>query len=75
MIFGHLKWPPAGILSKITNKSEMARNTIEGNFQTSKMAAQTKEVPYRTEMARYAIESKFWTSKIADLSEMARKCD
>ena len=42
--FGHPKWPTAAILSKISKKnkvtyrSEMARNAIESEFWTSKMA-------------------------------------
>ena len=42
--FGHPKLPTAAILSKSSNKnkvaypSEMARNAIESEFQTSKMA-------------------------------------
>ena len=64
VIFGHTKWPPAAILSKHlkTNQdpygSEMARNAIESEFRTSKMAD-------RSEMARNAIESDFRTSKMA----------
>ena len=42
--FGHPKWPPVAILSKIKKKkvpyeSEMARNPNESDFRTSKMAA------------------------------------
>ena len=42
--FGHPKWPTAAILSKISKKikilywSKMARNAIESEFRTSKMA-------------------------------------
>ena len=42
--FGHPKWPPAAILSKIPKKNEvayrskMARNAIESEIRTSKMA-------------------------------------
>ena len=51
----------------------MARNAIESEFRTSKMAAgghfdkhlKKKVVPYRSEMARNAIESDFRTSKMA----------
>ena len=39
--FGHPKWPTAAILSKISKKvayrSEMTRNAIKSEFQTSKM--------------------------------------
>ena len=79
VICGHPKWPPAAILSKILKKkinvpygSEMARNAIESEFRTSKMADQS-------EMARNAIQSDFQTSKMAAgkkkilyRSEMAR---
>ena len=62
VICGHPKWPPAAILSKIKNKvpygSEMARNAIESEFRTSKMADQS-------EMARNAIQSDFQISKMA----------
>ena len=43
--FGHPKWPTSAILSKISKqikvayRSEMARNAIESEFRTSKMAA------------------------------------
>ena len=51
----------------------MARNAIESEFRTSKMAdgshyvknLKTIKVAYRSEMARNAIESEFWTSKIS----------
>ena len=42
--FGHPKWPTAAILSSISNinkvayRSELARNAIESEFRTSKMA-------------------------------------
>ena len=49
----------------------MARNVIESDFRTSKMAAK-KKVLYRSEMAINAIESQFRTSKMTDRSEMAR---
>ena len=53
VIFGHPKWPPAAILSKMKEKnlygSEMAINAIESEFRSSKMAD-------RSEMARNAIE-------------------
>ena len=85
VIFGHPKWPPAAILSKIKNKvpygSEMARNAIESEFRTSKMADQSemrskvifrhpkwppeKKNLHRSEMARIAIKSYLRTSKMA----------
>ena len=64
VICGHPKWPPAAILSKIKKKikvphgSEMARNAIESEFLTSKMADQS-------EMARNVMQSDFQTSKMA----------
>ena len=42
VIFGHPKWPPAAILwnkKKVAHWSEMARNAIKSDFQSSKMAA------------------------------------
>ena len=45
VIFGHSKWPPATILwilfrnMKVAYLSEMARNAIESDFRSSKMAA------------------------------------
>ena len=77
VICGHPKWPPAVILSNILKKkkvpcgSEMARNAIESEFRTSKMADQS-------EMAINTIQSDFRTSimaaekKILYRSEMAR---
>ena len=56
----------------------MARNAIESDFRTSKMAAgghlvkKKNQDPYASEMARNAIKSEFRTSKMADRSEMAR---
>ena len=59
----------------------MARNAIESDFRTSKMAAgghfvkkikNNNLVLYGSEMARNAIESEFRTSKMADRSEMVR---
>ena len=53
---------PAAILSKLNKKvpyrSEMAKNSIENEFQTSKMVD-------RSEMGRNAIESDFRISKMA----------
>ena len=72
VICGHPKWPPAAILSKIKkiNKvpygSEMARNAIESEFRTSKMADQS-------EMARNMIQSDFQTSKMAAGKLLCRK--
>ena len=76
--FGHPKWPTSAILSKIKKKikvayrSEMARNAIESEIRTSKMADVShfvknlnKKVAYRFEMARNEIESDFRTSKLA----------
>ena len=57
VICGHPKWPPVAILpfcqkikKKIPYGSEMARNAIESEFRTSKMADQS-------EMARNAIQN------------------
>ena len=37
--FGHPKWPPTAILSKIVQyQSEMVGNAIKSDFRTSKMA-------------------------------------
>ena len=58
----HPNWPQAAILSKKKKKLhidlKMARNAIESEFRTSKMADQS-------EMARNAIQSDFQTSKMA----------
>ena len=58
----------------------MARNAIESEFQTSKMADGShfvnkfkKKVAYRSEMARNAIQSEFRTSKMADGSHFVKK--
>ena len=60
----------------------MARNAIESEFRTSKMAAGShfvKKIPkkikvaYRSEMARNAMESEFLTSKMADVSHFVKK--
>ena len=59
-------------ISKMADRSEMARNAIQKiDFRTSKMAAE-KKILYRSEMARIAIESDFRKSKMDDRSEMAR---
>ena len=44
VIFGHPKWPPAAILceKKVAYWSEMARNAIKSDFQSSKMVIQKK---------------------------------
>ena len=55
----------------MADRSQMARNAIESDFRTSKMAAEKKNL-YRSEMAKIAIESEFQTSKMANRSEMAR---
>ena len=71
-----LKWPemPSNVNfghPKMANRSEMARNAIESDIRTSKMAAEKKNL-YRPEMARIAIESELQTSKMANRSEMDR---
>ena len=48
---------------KVGYRSEMARNAIEYDFRTSKMAAEKKNL-YRSEMARIAMESQFQTYKM-----------
>ena len=69
VIFGHPKWLPAAILwtkIKVAYWSEMARNAIESDFQSFKMAAGSHfvkkiiKVAYWSEMARNAIENDFW---------------
>ena len=85
--FGHPKWPTSHILSKIYKKievayrSEMARNAIESDFRTSKMAAGshfvnnlTKKIKilYWSKMARNVIQSEFRTSKMADGSHFVK---
>ena len=73
MIFGHPKWPPAAILWNLKNKvvywSEMARNAIESDFRSSKMATGShfvkKTGAYWSEMARNAIKGDFRSSNIA----------
>ena len=45
VLFGHPKWPPAAILCesfqkiKVAYQSELARDAIESDFRSSKMAA------------------------------------
>ena len=53
-------------LKKVPYRFEMAKNAIESEFGTSKMAD-------RSEMARNAIESEFRTSKMADVSHFVKK--
>ena len=55
----------------MADRSEMARNAIESDFRTSKMAAKKKAV-WIWNGSEIAIESEFQTSKMADRSEMAR---
>ena len=57
----------------------MARNVIDSEFRTSKMADGShfvqnfkKKVAYRSEMARNAIKSEFRTSKMADGSHYVK---
>ena len=48
VIFGHPKWSPAAILwfkKKVAYWSEMARNVIESDFRSSKMAASSLIFP------------------------------
>ena len=44
VIFGHPKWPPAAILwkKKVAYWSEIARNTIESDFRSSKIQSNIK---------------------------------
>ena len=56
----------------MTDRSEMARNAIESDFRTSKMAAEKKNLD-QSQMVRFAIESEFWTSKMADGSHFVKK--
>ena len=85
--FGHPKWPTSAILSKNSKKikvayrSEMARNAIQSEFRTSKMADGSHfvknfkqiKVVYRSEMARNEIKSDFRTSKMATSSHFVKK--
>ena len=79
VIFGNPKWPPAAILwtkskkVKVAYWSQMARNAIESDFRSSKMAASShfvnkinkkSKVAYWSQMARNAIESDFRSSKM-----------
>ena len=69
--FGHPKWQIDQKL-RVAYRFEMARNAIEREFRTSKMAdvshfvknSKQIRVAYRSEMARNAIKSDFRTSKI-----------
>ena len=75
-----LRWPE--IRSKKNPYwSKMARNAIESEFRTSKMAdgshfvkknSKQNKAAYRSEMARNAIESEFLTSKMADGSHYVK---
>ena len=61
---------------KIAYWSEMARNVIERDFRSSKMAAAIlwkKKVAYSSEMARNAIKSDFRSSKMATGSHFVKK--
>ena len=57
----------------------MARNAIESDFRSSKMAVgghfviQIKKAAYSSEMARNAIESDFWSSKMAAGGHFSKK--
>ena len=59
----------------------MARNAIESEFRTSKVADGSHlsiisiqiKVAYRSEMAKNAIKSEFRTSKMADGSHFVKK--
>ena len=77
MIFGHPKCPPVAILwkwkiikkIKVDYWSEMAKNAIESDFRSSKMASrhpfcEEKKVAYWSEMLRNAIKSDFRSSKM-----------
>ena len=66
-----MSWSAGGHFVKKFKK--IARNAIESEFRTSKMADGShfvkifpKKVEYRSEMARNAIKSEFRTSKMAD---------
>ena len=51
----------------MADRFEMARNAIESDFRTSKMAAEKKKVLYRSEMARNAIKIVifgYWAARI-----------
>ena len=66
--------------NKVAYRSEMARNAIESEFRTSKMAdgshfvkiSKNIKVAYWSKMARNAIESEFRTSKMADGSHFVK---
>ena len=70
VIFGHPKWPLAASLwkKKVEYWSEMARNVIESDLRSSKMAAGShfvkKKVAYWSKMARNAIEGDFQSSNM-----------
>ena len=56
---------------KMADQSEISRNAIQNDLQTSIMAAR-KKILHQSEMARIEIKSEFRKSKMADRSEMAR---
>ena len=62
---------------KVAYLSEMARNVIESDFRSSKMATGShfvnKKVAYWSEMARNVIESDFWSSTMAADSHFGKK--
>ena len=67
-------------LIKVAYWSEMARNVIESEFQTSKMGAaghfvkiKKMKVSYWSEMARNMTKSDFRTSKMAAGSHFVKK--
>ena len=70
VIFGHPKCPPTGILwkkLKVAYWSEMARNAIESDFRSSKMAASSHLVKKKNQscvLIWNAIKSDFWSSKM-----------
>ena len=63
--FGHPKWPTSAILSKILKnikvayRSEMARNQIESDFRTSKMAAGSHFVRNLKKNKKFCIDLKW----------------
>ena len=65
----------------MADRSEMARNAIESQFRTSKMADvshfvkdfKKSKVAYRCKMDRNEIESDFRTSKMATGSHFVKK--
>ena len=63
----------------MADRSEMARNAIESEFQNGRRQPSCQKFPkkikvaYRSEMARNAIESEIRTSKMADVSHFVKK--